>query len=333
MNREHDDRPAVRIGFAGFWDGFDPKDNFFTRLLAPAYRLEIVERPDYLIYSQVGGGRRDHLRHDCTRIFFTGEQMAPDWNTCDWAFTFEHSCHPRHFRLPLWAIYFDPARLVKPDGIDPTTVLSDKPRFCGFVVSNPLCKTRNRFFHALSKYKPVDAGGRLFNNIGGPVADKHAFLSECRFTIAFENESHPGYTTEKLPEAMLAGSIPIYWGDPLVGRDFDTTSFLSAHDSASLDDLVDRVVAVEESPDLQRQLLSRPWYRGNRVPQGADPAAILGQFRRIFSSPIEPVARRGGLGRVVGLHRIPAEANSIRRRLVRKYRKLCSNMFRPGNQA
>jgi hypothetical protein len=333
MNREHDDRPAVRIGFAGFWDGFDPQDNFFTRLLAPAYRLEVVDRPDYLVYSQVGGGRRDHLRHDCTRIFFTGEQIAPDWNTCDWAFTFEHSSNPRHFRLPLWAIYFDPARLVKPEGFDPAAVVSRKTRFCGFVVSNPLCETRNRFFHKLSKYKPVDSGGKLFNTLGERVADKHAFLSECRFTIAFENESHPGYTTEKLPEAMLADSIPIYWGDPLVGRDFDTTSFLSAHDSASLDDLVDRVVAVEESPELQRQLLSRPWYRDNRVPVGADAAAILGQFGRIFGSAEEPIARRKSLVRTLGLHRLPAEANSIRRRLVRKYLKLRLASFRPGETA
>ena len=124
MNREHDDRPTIRIGFTGFWDGFDPQDNFFTRLLAPAYRLDVVDRPDYLVYSQVGSGRRDHLRHDCIRIFFTGEQMAPDWNTCDWAFTFEHSSHPRHFRLPLWAVYFDPSRLVKPEGFDPAATLA-----------------------------------------------------------------------------------------------------------------------------------------------------------------------------------------------------------------
>ena len=318
------DRPVVRIGFSGFWEGFDPHDNFFTRLLGEAYRVEVVDRPDYLIYSMVGSGRRNHWTHDCVKIFFTGERLAPDWNACDWAFTFEQMSHPRHFRLPLWALYFDPRRLVKTHPDVSVDTFSRRPRFCGFVVSNPLCPTRNAFFRKLSRYRQVDSGGRLFNTLGHRVPDKHAFLSECRFTIAFENESHPGYTTEKLAEAMLAGSIPIYWGDPLVGRDFDTRSFLSAHDSPSLDDLVDRVVAVEESPELQRKLLSHPWYRGNTVPMGASPSSILSQFRRIFETPILPVARKKGYSRALGLHRLPAEANSIRRRIVRKYRKLAA---------
>ena len=71
------------------------------------------------------------------------------------------------------------------------------------------------------------------NTLGHRVADKRAFLADHRFTIAFENESHSGYTTEKVVEPMLVNSIPIYWGDPLIGRDFDTRSFLSAHDCSS----------------------------------------------------------------------------------------------------
>ena len=38
-------------------------------------------------------------------------------------------------------------------------------------------------------------------------------------TIAFENSSFPGYTTEKIFEPMLEGSIPIYWGNPRVDED------------------------------------------------------------------------------------------------------------------
>ena len=182
------------------------------------------------------------------------------------------------------------------------------------MVSNPLCKTRNRFFEKLSKYKPVNAGGKLFNNVGGPVKDKHAFLSRHRFTIAFENDSQPGYTTEKLIEAMLAETIPIYWGDPLVGRDFDTRSFLSAHDSPSLDDLVDRVVAVDQAPALRRELCRHPWYRDNQVPACVDPAKVLAHFARIFNTPLLPVARRRDLLRLSRLDRLPATIRSLRRR-------------------
>ena len=321
----HEPLPTIRLQFAGFWDSFDPHDNFFTRLLGRRYRIELCPDPDFLIFSYVGPRRRDYRHWNCVRIFYTGENIAPDWSACDWAFSFEHAPHPRHFRMPHWPFYVDPAALVKPPDHDPAAILERKSRFCAFVVSNPLCRTRNDFFRKLSRYKAVDSGGKVLNTLGHRVGDKQAFLRDYKFTIAFENESHPGYTTEKIVEPMLADSIPIYWGDPLVGHDFDTRSFLSAHDSASLDDLVDRVIEVDRNPDLHLQLLGRPWYRDNRVPPCAESTRILEQFTRIFSTPVEPIARDRSIRHVLGIDRVPAELASIGRRIRRKYWKLTRN--------
>ena len=323
-----DQRPVVRIAFAGFWDDFDPRDNFFTRLLAPHYQLVQTSEPDFVIHAAIGKRRKDYRRYDCASIFYTGENRPPDWATTDWAFTFEHTNHPRHFRLPHWAFYADVAALVKPPDYDPAAVLDRKRKFCAFVVSNPLCRTRNDFFRRLSRYKPVDSGGKVLNTLGHRVGDKFAFLADYKFTIAFENESHPGYTTEKVAEAMLVGSLPVYWGDPLVGRDFDTTSFLSAHDTPGprmLEDLVERIVAVDRDESLHEALLARPWYRGNRVPRCADLDAILDRFTEIIETPVARVARRAGPARRLGLDRLPAFAASARRRIIRRYRKVTRN--------
>lgn len=323
------DRPPIRLGFAGFWAGFDPRDNFFTRILAERWRIEIVDEPDFLIHSCIGKARHAHRRHRGVRIYYTGENIPADWASTDWAFTFDYSDHPRHVRLPLWPLYVDPERLVKPaETPDVEAVRRRKTRFCGFVVSNPLCPVRNEFFRRLSRYRRVDAGGKLFNNLGGRVADKRAFLDECRFTIAFENESHPGYTTEKIVEPMLVDSIPVYWGDPLVGRDFDTRSLLSFHDtppgaglsrSAALDLLVDRVIAVDRDPDLHAALLARPWYRGNRVPAVAAAETLRAAFERIFTTPID--RRAGGAGAWTGFGGLPYAVGSLRRRVRRKWRQ------------
>lgn len=327
-------RATIRLGFAGFWDSFDPRDNFLTRLLETRWHVELTDEPDFLIHSCIGRGRHAHRRYDCVRIFYTGENVWPDWQSTDWAFTFEHSDHPRHFRLPHWPFYVAPEWLVKPpEPPDVEAVLAAKPRFCGFVVSNPRCRIRNEFFHRLSKYKRVDSGGKLFNNVGGRVADKQAFVAECRFTIAFENESYPGYTTEKIAEPMLVGSIPIYQGDPLIGCDFNTRSFLSFHDtppgpgvsqSAALDLLVERVIEADRNPDVYAAMLGQPWYRGNRVPACADAAAILAQFEKIFTTTITPIARRRGPARLLGLDYVPDAAASIRRRITRKWRQWTS---------
>ena len=319
-----DPRPTKRIRFVDFWPGFDPHDNWFTRLLERRYRLEHVERPDFLIYSCFGGLRPQHLGYDCVRIFYTGENRAPDWLTCDWAFTFAYTDHPRHFRLPFWVLKADPARLVKTSQ-DVDAILARKTKFCAFVVTNPLGRARNRFFRQLSRYARVDSGGKVFNNLGGRVPDKIPFLADYKFTIAFEHTAHPGYTTEKVAEPMLVDTIPIYWGDPLVGRDFDTSSFFAASDSPSFHDLIDRVIAVDRDPDLHRRMLERPWFVGNRIPPCADVQAILERFTTIFETPVEPVGQRRGLARTLRLHRIPSTLAYLRRRARRRFRKLTSN--------
>jgi len=330
-----DQRPPIRIGFTGFWDSFDPRRNFLTRLLERRWQIEITDEPDFLIHSCIGRRRHDHRRHDCVRIFYTGENVPPDWHSTDWAFTFEYSAHPRHFRLPHWPFYIDPPRLVQQSPPDTEAILAAKTRFCGFVVSNPLCNTRNEFFRRLSHYKRVDSGGKLANNIGGRVADKQAFLGECRFTIAFENESHPGYTTEKVAEPMLVNSLPIYQGDPLIGNAFATRSILSYHDtppgpglspSAALDLLVDRVIALDRDPALLAETLARPWYHRNHVPRCVDADLILEKFTEIFTTPIDRVSRRRGPAHRLGLDRIPDAARSIRFRIKRKWRQWTSNV-------
>jgi len=69
---------------------------------------------------------------------------------------------------------------------------------------------------------------------------KRQFLSEYKFTIAFENYVYPGYQTEKLYDAMLVNSIPVYCGDPNIGEIFNTASFINVselvrpHNSATV---------------------------------------------------------------------------------------------------
>ena len=42
------------------------------------------------------------------------------------------------------------------------------------------------------------------------------WYSPYRFALVFENKDWPGYVTEKIVSAFLAGAIPIYWGNKAV---------------------------------------------------------------------------------------------------------------------
>ena len=257
----------LRVAFSDHYPGFVPRRNRIWKALAARYRLELSEdlaKADLLVF---GDFSNDHWAYSGKKVYLTGENMLPDFDQCDLAFTpAETPDEPRAVRLPLYAqVLDDAAELIRPEGYDATPHLG-RPGFCSFVVSNGLCRTRNRIFKAIHRRRPVASGGRHFNNTGGPVPDKMGFLRGFRFNIACENSRSPGYITEKLIDPILAGSVPVYWGAPDVLRDFDPRCMINASDYATLDELADAVLRVDADPAARRRILESPVFPGNRPP-------------------------------------------------------------------
>jgi hypothetical protein len=289
-------RRTIKLGFSDFWAGFRYDDNHMYHLLGKYYDVVLDDEPDYLIYS--GFGRR-FLTYDCTRIFWTGECTPPDFSECDYAFTHEYLDHPRHYRLPLYGTYHDardpmdpysPQRLIEPKP-PVEALLAQKTKFCCALISNARAPERLRFMEKLSKYKKVDSGGKVANNIGHVVPHtvngkngKLEFIKDYKFVLAFENQSHPGYTTEKIYEPMTVHSIPLYWGDPCVGRDFNIRSFVNCSDDR-WDAAIERIIAIDSSEDEYRAMLREPYFNGNVVNEFIKEDNVIQQFHRIFSAP------------------------------------------------
>ncbi len=273
-----------------FWPVFKKEDNYFVNLLKKYYEVEISNNPDYLFYSVFGC---KFLEYDCIKIFFTGENIRPNFRQCDYAFSFDYENHAgKNYRLPLYALYSGIGDLTAPK--DPEEIAGEKKKFCNFVNSNPRAKRRIRFYEKLSKYKKVDSGGRVLNNVGGPVADKLEFIKNYKFTIAFENESYPGYTTEKIFQPMRMNSIPIYWGNPLVNTDFNTQSFINCHEFKNDEEIIQRIIEIDKNEELYLKYLSAPWFEGNKLNKFIDEDNVIKQFKKIFDSKetIIPVSTR-----------------------------------------
>jgi len=66
---------------------------------------------------------------------------------------------------------------------------------------------------------------------------KLSTLSKYKFTLCFENAIFPGYVTEKIFDALLAGSVPIYLGDPTIAQSVPTNTFIDARDFIDADSL------------------------------------------------------------------------------------------------
>lgn len=71
----------------------------------------------------------------------------------------------------------------------------------------------------------------------GSVKRKHDVMKRYRFSICYENSSYPGWVTEKMLDAMFAGNVPVYLGDPEVGNLVPPNAFIDRrhfHDYADL---------------------------------------------------------------------------------------------------
>lgn len=76
-----------------------------------------------------------------------------------------------------------------------------------------------------------------FANRPGPCDDKIATLSSFRFTLVFENCIFPGYVTEKIFDAMYAGTVPVYLGAPDIQDFVPSECFVDFRNYIGFDDL------------------------------------------------------------------------------------------------
>lgn len=84
-------------------------------------------------------------------------------------------------------------------------------------------KLRHKVAHWAQTHAPhVKLLGRAFE----PFEKKADGLAPFRYSIVIENVREPSYFTEKLIDALLCKTVPIYWGSPDIGRFFDINGMI-----------------------------------------------------------------------------------------------------------
>lgn len=289
---------TLKIKFLDFWGGFNYTDNFITDILKKKYILEFSDQPDYIFCSVFG---RECLKYDAVRICFTGENVHTDFNIYDYGIGFDwFDAGDRYLRFPLYALYKDDFMKVamKHEKVD-SDFFRLHNRFCNFVYSNAsnVMPQREELLNILNEYKIVDCGGKYRNNVGGPVADKMEFLSKYKFTIAVENTSTPGYTTEKIMHALAAGTIPIYYGNPMIGKEFNTKAFINCHDYQSFEDVLEYVRYLDNNDEAYLEMMKTPVFSETSCGQNYMTDVLLESFLlQIVASGRENAYRRDRYG-------------------------------------
>jgi hypothetical protein len=169
-------------------------------------------------------------------------------------------------------------------------LLDKKTKFCCFVNSNPNGKKRNEFFFKLNKRKKIDAGGPLFNNIGFYAPRDNEgyknFAKQYKFQICFENTSLDYYLTEKIINAYINNTIPIYWGCPQVKEILNEKAFLYLPPDATekdMENLIKKILEIDKNDKLYEQIYNEPLIIHENLPKYLDSEYTKQQIDNLLS--------------------------------------------------
>lgn len=221
----------------------------FQRLFNPNMELQYKYKLDLLPRTQ----------NSTRRIWLTGENLRPPLGaTFDGFLSFDQKYISKNAYCPLWYFdvgFFKPTFLPRVgvtssiDSLSQQREIQNVPsKFSCIFAGNPH-PSRLHFANLLGKYGEVEKFGVIFGNT---VKEKYPIASQFRFTIAFENDLYPGYVTEKILEAYLCGSIPIYWG--LLGENspINENAIIQKLPEESFEQLAERIANMSENEILHR---------------------------------------------------------------------------------
>jgi len=124
------------------------------------------------------------------------------------------------------------------------------------------------------RHRIADWGGLIGNDMSllgygyQPFFDREEGFLPYRYSVVIENCRDPGYFTEKLIDCLLCGTVPIYWGDPDIGRHFDMKGIIACSN--------------EDEIKLAVSSISNDDYNSRRVPILRNAQAALKYVNRRF---------------------------------------------------
>ena len=268
----------MKIAYTSMWQNFNPQNNWFNEMFEEYYGQDDIEfslnnsNADIVLSSVFGNPK---FSAASKQIFYTGETRKDGYSENQILLGFdETNIDKKVFRLPHWYLYInwwgnkfnllsgaaydlDMDKLSRPLTEEEVSRVMSREKFCSIISSNNI---PNRFDAtlALTKIDKVDAFGSQFGSRF--EQDKLDLISNYKFNICFENTLNPGYVTEKLLEAKIAGCIPIYWGDKKSEVDFNKKCFINYADFESVNDLATYINKLYNSKDAMEEIIAEPLF-------------------------------------------------------------------------
>ena len=210
------------------------------------------DNPDYLIYNVFGYKHLNSKYDKSIKIAIFTENKIPDLLEVDYDMGFSHINYlDRYFKYNIFEYNDNLIKDIKKKVIDSPI----KKKFCAAVISNGNPNSfRIKFINELNKYKIIDMGGKYKNNVGGPVKNKIEFLSNYKFSIAMENSEGEGYTSEKIYQSYISGTIPIYYGNYNLDEFYNHKTYILIKDINDMKKKIEYIKKIDNDDRLYKSI-------------------------------------------------------------------------------
>ena len=202
------------------------------------------------------------------RIWYTGENLRPPLNLVfDGYISYDQdNFGGANVYCPLWYTHLDWFGIPEFNyrvGLEversvlslPRDLKVKKEKLACIFLSNPH-PLRLKIIQELSKFGQVDVFGLRKST---QVKYKHDVAREYKYSICFENDLYPGYVTEKLLDAYLSETVPLYWGDLGFDDTINDQSFFNLAKFESMANFIEMALTTDyESIYCQPLLVKSP---------------------------------------------------------------------------
>ena len=245
------------IRYRNFWPNFNTQDNFISRTLKHVrsdVELEVwsvFESIPKRFFLALARKTRIKLRKPCwshskkaRKVWYSGENVRPPASEEYDAFiSFDQDpMGGKNFYFPLFYIdlligYPEAVQRRGIEHVDPSTLTASRASpsikskgVCAFI-SNPE-PIRLQASAELRRWIDVDVFGPYSEKL---VDNKYRVAKDYKYMLCFENDLFPGYVTEKLLDAYVCETVPLYWGHLGFEAHINRSSFVNAAGFESLE--------------------------------------------------------------------------------------------------
>jgi alpha(1,3/1,4) fucosyltransferase len=226
----------LKIWFADFWPEWNEED-FISPILKNHFEIVLDRGNPDVVFHSIFNGMQDTSKYKCKKILYLGENHRPEQYGSNYSISFDPHSNT-NYRLPLWQVYILRKPELKERLYNRLNLKEEEfEKWGAFIVSNSANFIRNSVYQQLHNYKHTESYGRYLTNNPAllqyskgrywrDAKDEYFIKHPHKWMITYENSPYRFYCTEKLMDAFLVGSMPIYCGDPRVGEDWNKSAFL-----------------------------------------------------------------------------------------------------------